>query len=131
MDLLLACILNVYKTDWGAKTWQEGFSNYLALTILCLFALILPSLAIYLTCNLDAFRYGEFTATYDAVLDGTRHESPRQVRVAITYTGIYILRRTVFALSCIFYADFLWHQLTVQILSCLMVASYVLQFSSL
>ena len=74
LDLILACILNVYMMDWRAETLQEIISNYVSLTILGLLALILPSLAIYLTCNLDAFKYEEFLHSYDAVLEGMQYE---------------------------------------------------------
>ena len=131
MELLMASILNVYMADWEAPTWQESTSNNLSIAILAFIALLLPFLAIYLTYNLDAFKYEEFSDSYGAVLDGTRYETPRRKRIAIAYTAVMFLRRSVFVVSCIFWADFLWGQLALQILSSILMVCYVLQYRPL
>ena len=53
------------------------------------------------------------------------------MRIAITYTALFIVRRAIFAFSCIFLADFLWGQLALQTSSSLLMASYVLVYSPL
>ena len=131
LELLLTSVLNVYTADWDEADWQDNTSLYLSVAILGLMALLLPFLTMFFMCNLNAFKYDEFAGTYGAVLDGTTYETRNRRKVAITYPAVFILRRSIFVLSCIFWKDFFWGQIALQTVSSLLMACYVMQFRPL
>ena len=89
--------------EWAATSSIERYSNYLSASLLGLVTLILLILALYLSCNYNAFKYEDFVDFLSPIVEGTRYEDSRARRkIAVSYQTIFILRRTLFVYSMIY-----------------------------
>lgn len=114
-DLILAAALNIYTADWDTTNASEKFSNGLSLTVLILSALVMLICAIYFSYNFDAFKYENFKVS--TILDGTRQSTAERRKNAFAFISFFVFRRLSFIYAVIYWADFLWAQLALQIMT--------------
>lgn len=125
-DLVLAAALNVYTADWDSGNSSEKFSNYMSAIVLILSAVIFLICLIYFSYNFDAFKYDDFKMS--TVLDGTRHNTTERREYAFSWVTYFIFRRLAFVYSVIFWVDFLWAQIALQIMVSVYAVIYLFYF---
>lgn len=131
LELLLASLLNTHMADWGTDSPQEKFSNFASLSILCTLALLTLLLVLFFLVNYNMYRFEWSRESYGALIEGTRHSDRTTRRHAMAWPAIFFLRRAVFIFSIIYWVDFLWGQIALQLLSTILMTVYLLEFRPL
>ena len=125
-DFVMFALINFKMINWEITNedfWAVTLSNILA-SVLLILSLSLPIILIILySINLKNWQDENFANRYGSFIDGTAELKPNQSQWVILLIPIsFFVRRIAFCFTAVFWLEFLWGQVAIQIMtSCLMV----------
>ena len=108
-EIALAAILNIYEVDWATRFPSVRYSN--ALTVMSLIQLgFIPVILCVIYCKYFSIRANSttFLSRLTAFTEGTKYKSKYATESILAYPVLFVARRTIFAISAVYLADFLW-----------------------
>ena len=106
--MVLAATLNMHKVDWETPFPAVQYSNTLTVISLVVISVLCPFLIALYCKNFKILPEAWFKDKYGAGLEGTKVESEQPTRYILAYPVIFFGRRIMFAMSVIFFGNFLW-----------------------
>ena len=112
-EISLLCLLNLWTANWDTKYPSEELSNKLSIALIIII-LVLPLLiSLVFRIPVEKWRKQNFVETFGTLTDGKRQS---KFTVMISF-AIFFIRKLVFVWSVIKLQDYLWLQITLQIIS--------------
>ena len=115
LDFALLALLNVKELDWDLDFWSVRLSNYLAIIVTVLTCTLPVFFLFFYAYKLKKWEDEKFQRKYGALLEGTDQERETSQWVVILVPLSFFVRRMTMSLVLVFWHDFLWGQLALQL----------------
>ena len=107
-ELILSALVNLHAVDLDSSYPGVKYSNVLTFVSLILIGLLVTSLNLLYCCNFRRLAEKRFRGRYGAGYDGTNPAKKVSPMSVLVYPLSFFVRRILFALSAVYFPDFLW-----------------------
>ena len=115
MDIVLFSMLNIEDLNWEDSFWAVKVSNYLAIVLTAVLSGLPIFFIIFYGRNLKNWNASRFQSKYGALLDGTNQSMKEKQWIVLLIPISYFLRRLGMCLCLVFWKEFFWGQVAIQL----------------
>ena len=121
MDFVLFALVNTRDMDWSGDFFTVTVNNWISLALLGISFAFPALIMIIYVFNAKKWNQESFKNRYGTLVDNTNLEMRQSQWVILLVPLSYVLRRIAMCLCLVFWIEFFWGQIAVQVMATVFV----------